>query len=244
MRNNGICAGLDGLTNVDGNLGKIDKKYAEHLRQLWTVITEAFIQSPAFVDKVYRVGVGNPPYVQYGGHKLTHSDVTNLFNAWRITRYVDDPKHIVEIGGGFGCLAAQLKRFYPKCKFTMVDLEDSLKIQRYYLKESLDNLNDFTFQQDMEGIEQADLVINIRSMMEMTPEQIAYYLEKIQENDVEWFYCVNRYSKHMTKLREYPFDDDWIPYVSQHLPGQDHIHEYLLKRGDGRFTNQLRTLRL
>lgn len=243
MRNNGICAGLDGVTNVNGSLGEFSKQYKKHLITLWEIVTNVFIEDQDFVDKVYHVGIGNPPFIQYGGYKLTHSDITNLFNAWRISRYVDNPKHIIEIGGGFGCLAAMLKWIYPRAKITLVDLKDSLAIQRYYLKESFGTLSDFSFKQDMEDIE-GDLVINIRSMMEMTPEQIAYYFLKIQHSNIEWFYCVNRYSKHMTKLREYPFDDNWIPYVSQSLPGQDHIHEYLLRRGDGRFTNQLKTLRL
>jgi hypothetical protein len=137
-----------------------------------------------------------------------------------------------------------LKRLYPRAKFTLIDLKGSLRIQRYYLKESFGTLSDFTFAQDMKGIEQADLVINIRSMMEMTKAQVDYYINHIQDMDTDYFYCVNRYVKYDVKLREYPFDDDWQIHVSQPLPGQDHVHEYLLQRGPGHFTNQLKTLRL
>jgi hypothetical protein len=262
MRNNGICAGLDGLTSVKGELGGINK---EALILLWEVITDIFIEDWDFVDKVYHVGIGNPPFIQHGGYKLTHSDITNLLSAWRLYNYVKDPRHIVEIGGGFGCLTAMLKRLWPRAKFTLIDLKESLRIQRYYLKESFGTLSDFSFKQDMDGIESADLVINIRSMMEMTKAQVDYYINHIQslssrgiddgeyDEDGEWipeddpgiyFYCVNRYGKYDVKLREYPFDDDWQIHVSQPLPGQDHVHEYLLQRGPGHFTNQLKTLRL
>lgn len=235
-----MTAGLDGLSKVTGEQAPPPN---DNLDIMFSRIVKV-VDDIDFIKKIYHVGIGNPITRDYGAFKLTSSDVHSLFNAWRLSQYVDSPKCIVEIGGGFGCLAAMLKRIWPYCCFIMVDLEESLALQKYYLKESFGDLKDFTFKSDMSGISHADLVINIRSMMEMTPEQVSYYLDHIQNKmKADWFYCVNRYYKYHA-LNKYKFDDHWAIYVSQQLMNQPHIHEYLLKREQNKmFTKQLSTLK-
>ena len=232
MRNNGMTAGLDGFIPIQGeqrpepekDIRKLLKAYNKHI--------------PREFFKHYRVGVGNPR--DFEGD--TVSDLTNLYNAWRISQYVVDPVHIVEIGGGFGCLAAQLGSVYPNAQFTMVDLPESLELQEYYIGE-LNGNDRYRYTSDITDVtEQASLVINIRSMMEMTRGQIEGYFDWIHRNAV-WFYCANRYKKYENALKGYPFDDRWEIYISQPLMLQPYIHEYLVKRSsDKGFTKQLRTL--
>ncbi len=62
-------------------------------------------------------------------------------------------------------------------------------------------------------------VINTRSMMEMDPSTVAFYLRQIQERLAPGgvFYCLNRYEK-KTRLKDYPFDEKWRVALSEPWP--------------------------
>ena len=79
--------------------------------------------------------------------------------------------------------------------------------------------------------ESADLVLNVRSMMEMTPEVIGFYFSQIQRTvpDGGLFACINRNQK-LTNSKNYPYDDRWRTIVSQTSILQDHIHELIVER--------------
>lgn len=226
FRNNGMSDGLDGLTRVDGQ----DRRQADPvtLRNNWSILRQMYIP-PWFADRVMHVGVGNPDYMAKGddGRQLTHSDLSCLVNAWRLCTYIPEPpKVVVEIGGGFGCLAAMLMRMWD-IEYHGVDLPQSLELQNYYLTE---HQMPFTLHEapNMPDVK-PDLIINIRSMMEMTLEQVEHYFDWIQRQQNTWFYCVNSQKKYHS-MGDWPFDDQWYEIINTPLIGQEHIQELLLKR--------------
>ena len=76
-----------------------------------------------------------------------------------------------------------------------------------------------------------DLIVNVRSMMEMTPEVIDFYFSQIQRAVPVGglFSCCNRYMK-LTALKNYPFDDRWRTIVSQTPIIQTQMHELIVER--------------
>ena len=86
--------------------------------------------------------------------------------------------------------------------------------------------------------EYADLVINMRSMMEMSLSVIDYYFHHIHRitkvNGL--FACFNRYHKNSFGediiMKKYPYDEFWSIILSQSSIYQNHIHELILKRED------------
>ena len=81
-----------------------------------------------------------------------------------------------------------------------------------------------------------DLIINMRSMMEMTSPIIKYYFDNIHRTikNRGLFACFNRYIKKTSGediiLKNYPFDKFWSIVISQTSMFQNHIHDLILKR--------------
>lgn len=179
-----------------------------------------------FFLEYYQSGVGNPEGPKFQGKTVTNSDLHALYNAWIIARHIADPERIVEIGPGYGALAATLRRLYPNAEIVLVDLPEHRPVTEYYLEETV-GLKNITITTELPDT--ADLVIALRCMMEMPPEEVEKYIDWVQGNDVSWFYLINRYLKqNVTKF--YPFDDHWLPVISRndYLTGM--LHEFLLKR--------------
>lgn len=166
---------------------------------------------------------------------------------------------IVEIGGGFGGFMAKMKKAYPNSRCVLLDLPELSAVQSYYLHEEFPGrkflyLSDWEehgtaiFDQEFDFLiapgwkiedipeKQADLVINSRSMMEMTHSVIAMYFENIQRitKNGGLFACFNRYIKSSAgeniALKQYPFDSYWRVLVSQSSVIQNHIHDLIVQR--------------
>ena len=81
-----------------------------------------------------------------------------------------------------------------------------------------------------------DIVINVRSMMEMKVETIQFYFDVIHRSLKEkgLFACFNRYIKNSSGekiiLKNYPFDENWSIEISQNSAIQNHIHDLILRR--------------
>lgn len=225
-------AGLDGVSKV----GRSQVKPDDSEKALFEIVRS--VAGDDLLRKIYINDVGNPSTIEHDGYSLTTSDTCNAWNAWRLSQYLEDGMSVTEIGPGFGGLCAMLHRIYPSMTFKLIDLPYQRILQRYYLENTvgLDRVQWI----EPEDARKCDAVINIRSMMEMTKEQVNGYFDLIQNTmKPDWFYCVNRYEKKGILLKEYPFADDWQIHVSMPLPWQYHIHEYMLKRGGSGFRKHL-----
>ena len=162
----------------------------------------------------------------------------------------------MEIGGGYGNLTNKMLKTFNGSKCIIVDLPEVLIMQEYYIKTNNPNikiittkdlLNSNLSEHDFDvalitpwGVDCVDvgldLVINQRSFGEMSMSVIDEYMGLIQTkiNDRGLFYCVNRYVTYRTgsiiKLKDFNFDNNWIPLVSKPQWLQTHLHEFLLQR--------------
>ena len=186
-------------------------------------------------------------------------DLSDIYYFFIICNYLKKllstkPITLLEIGSGYGGLISKIKHNYKGIKCIIIDLPEVLAVQNYYLSQEFPN-SKFLFLTDLkkdgEKIfnyefdflllpyweiiripnKSLDLIINIRSMMEMTKEMIKYYFTNIHRiiKDKGNFVCINRYEKYETKIREYPFDLKWKIIHSEQSKIQKHIHELILK---------------
>ena len=192
-------------------------------------------------------------------------DLSNIYYFWQISRVADnlietDSPVIAEIGGGYGGIISKTKKRYPNARFIIFDLPELLAVQTYYiyntfpdskilyLKDILER-GDKVFNEDFDFIilpgwmidqvpdKFIDLVINMRSMMEMPLNIINFYfthIHRIVKNN-GLFACFNRYHKKSNSeedivLKNYPFDGFWDPIISQTSIAQNHNHDLILKR--------------
>ena len=79
----------------------------------------------------------------------------------------------------------------------------------------------------------------MRSMMEMSLNIIDYYFNHIHRSvkNNGLFACHNRYHKkphgeEEIMMKHYPFDEYWVPVLSQTSLYQGHVHDLILKRQD------------
>ena len=190
-------------------------------------------------------------------------DLILIYYAWQINRviqhcFLDRVTNIVEIGSGFGGLAAKLKNLNPAAKIILFDLPEVNGVQTYYLQERFPKCT-FKYFEDFKqrgsGIfsdhdvdfiilpgwaienipeESINLVINTRSMMEMTMPMINYYFKHIQRITASKgvFACFNRYLKNPGNIciKYFPFDKKWKILLSQSSVLQSHIHEIIVER--------------
>ncbi len=190
-------------------------------------------------------------------------DVGDLYHAWLILSHLNHLKDtsptICEIGGGFGGLIAKIKSNVKGAKIILLDLPEVNACQSYYLSRVFSDAiiygyGDFLEQgtsildADFDFLvlpgwvakqlpkDFVDIFVNIRSMMEMSKENLDFYFDFIQTSLKLGgiFSCFNRYQKRVgsfeNKFMYYPFDNDWETLMSQPSLFQPHIHQLILKR--------------
>jgi len=191
-------------------------------------------------------------------------DLSLIYYFWQISRTADvlletDTPVIAEIGAGYGGLISKAKKRYPKARFIIFDLPEPCSVQAYYIQSTYPNSKilylkdllergDKVFDEEFDFMilpgwmidkipdKYIDLIINMRSMMEMSLPIIDFYFTHIHRiiKDKGLFGCFNRYIKTYKDgdiiMKNYPFDEFWVPVLSQTSLFQTHIHDLILKR--------------
>lgn len=203
----------------------------------------------SLIESLLENKVGNPPsenIVSGAGKPLTAtfndliliSFASKIFNGLTEHQRNSDLS-ILEIGGGYGGLAAKLKKLNPLAKITIIDLPHAGLLQTYYLQKlfPLDQINVLGYENDIESENSVassstfvivpstrsdflekrdfDLIINSRSFMEMDQKTISRYFDLIQSRLKVGglFFNCNRLWKNAgdkpTQIARYPYDDRW-----------------------------------
>jgi len=219
--------------------------------------------------------VGAPFTSDINGYAVNDHDLLLSINAWilkeAITIPSDRPINIIDIGSGYGNFLRKLKLIFPNSNIISLDLPETNAIQTWYLSNFFQNEaiatsadyyknpQSFDFEKSefviLPGWEVAsipdgwaDLVINMRSMMEMSLDVVSDYFSHIHRilRPGGFFYCVNRYRKTTTgeenRIKDYPFDPCWKvlkcePFLACLGPlnrdgGQPWVAELLVQRMD------------
>ena len=191
-------------------------------------------------------------------------DLGNIYYFWQISRTVDslirnESPTFIEIGAGYGGIISKLKKRYPKSRCVLFDLPELSAVQTYYINsefpdakvfyyKDLLNVGNDLFSANFDFLilpgvtfeklpsNYVDLIINMRSMMEMSSTVIKYYFDNIHRaiKNNGLFACFNRYIKSSSGekiiLKNYPFDEFWSIVISQTSVYQNHIHDLILRR--------------
>lgn len=164
------------------------------------------------------------------------------------------PKVFVLIGDGYGFLGALIRRHLPGTRLYCVDLPKMLVFQARIheladdgtsmsvLSKAGGGLADimFVLPQDVEMIsEKVDCAINIASMQEMNPPNIAGYFTFLRRRSTPHsrFYCVNRRCKELpdgeiVRFYDYPWQGDDEVFIDGVCPYYTHFFApYTLPNG-------------
>ena len=178
-----------------------------------------------FIDMNLENTIGSPDEVySIGDRQYNYNDLQNINNLFLIKQNIKTrPKIILEIGAGYACLLAKLKKNYSEAKIVCIDLPEALVLQSYYLYKNFPDKKFFLYEdfkkldspknldfsthdfyllppwilEDLFLENKIDLIINIDSMMEMRKKIISKYFNFIHKslsiNGI--FYNVNKYEK-------------------------------------------------
>ena len=240
-----------------------DPKQVERIRNLFVKVVAQC--GPEFIMDNLATSAGSPASIDAKVQRqdraaeevisLNYHDLLLLPYAWQIIRcgkaILGDSPVILEIGGGYGGMAAKLIEAWPDATIYLLDLPEVLAVQAYYLHARfpearlslLDDARDSPdadfvllpgWRTDLLADQSVDLAINVRSMMEMSRPVIETYFAEIQRmvRDDGLFACMNRYYKgnEDTRFKVYPFDHKWQLLLSQVSVIQPHIHELIVQR--------------
>lgn len=176
--------------------------------------------------------VGNPWGYRFGDMLLYEPVFEYNFHAHYFDRLLCDVQNpvVIEIGGGFGGLAYHLLRCRSSIKYIGFDLPENILIQTYYLSCTFPNARIFIYQENSPPLNRqhlehydivllpnfelprvdsliADLIINVRSLSEMSYETITEYFSQIDRIGRLFFYHENIFKTRKDGLFGIPSSD-------------------------------------
>ena len=125
--------------------------------------------------------LGDPLPVRFDGRLVSQDLASSALETATIDRVLGGraPARILEVGAGYGRSGHALLTAYPDAQYTIVDIEPTLSMSRWYLG-SLFPKDRLRFLLPEEagslGDGEFDLALSISSLQEMTNEQITHYL--------------------------------------------------------------------
>jgi SAM-dependent methyltransferase len=209
--------------------GRVDRwLYSLATRLLWGYASQ---HGDTDVLALGEPALGNPPPVIWGGRTISQDLANCSLEAEAIRRALrgHEPTSIVEIGAGYGRTAFSLLGLFPKARYTIIDIQPALSLSRFYLT-TLYPDRDVTFvdaaHDDLADLRGADLAVSISSLHEMTPEQVATYLEVLDQvvDGVvflkQWRSWHNPVDDVVLSLDNYPIPVRWTPILRETAPVQ------------------------
>ena len=128
------------------------------------------------------------------------------------------PRNIIEVGAGYGRTAYALLSLHPEATYTIVDIEPTIDVSRWYLTQLFDT-DRLTFVQadQIDQIEDRtfDLGLSVSSLQEMTPQQVGGYLQlfdRVVDGHVylkQWENWHNPVDDTDMVFENYPFPEAW-----------------------------------
>ena len=279
FRRMGISYGFDDSTKASDARSTLNRKPAMHSH------SEPFVKALQFNDILLRKSIirlvtnaslsaeriqalgeaeiGAPAAQRFADFPVPvdYHDLSQVFFADSIRRALSGRRalRVLEIGAGYGALAAKLRRIDAGSRFVLIDLPETLAIQHWYLSLAMPGARLIGYREYcnlgmQSALEQADVLllppaaisklptqifdtaINIRSFAEMTTGYVGFYVSEIERvlKGNGRFYCVNNMQKSTAGDQFYieniPFDDHWCLESADPVPWQKHIIELVIRR--------------
>lgn len=216
---------------------------------------------PGIFERLEEPELGDPLSVEYRGRLLTQDLCNSVLEYAAITDALDGgppPGELVlELGGGYGRLAWVFLNERPDLRYFLVDIPPALAVAEEYLRTLLPDRRLFRFrhfdrfeevreelaaaqvafltpnQLDLVEPLHAGLFVNISSLHEMRPPQIAHYLKVVATHTAGHFYTKqsitsrNAHDGVVIHRRDYPIPPQWRTVFDRRHPIQTKFFEAL-----------------
>ena len=216
-------------------------------KMLWGLARRA--DSLGLFDTLKEPLVGNPFKIFHRGNLISQDLANSVLEFYSIRECFAPPLdarlEICELGAGYGRNAYVFLKAFRNCKYVVVDIPPALYVSQHYLSSVFPERRVFkfrcfeSFEEVEDEIEAAeivfllphqaamlppksfDLFINISSLHEMRPEQIAAYFDLIDRltkgyfYSKQWFVSENPHDGLRIRQDDYPVPAHWRELYSR-----------------------------
>jgi putative sugar O-methyltransferase len=238
---------VSGLTSIFADRLLMGRRHqlghARYLAMLWEYVRRR--DHLGLLMKLEEPDLGDPITVRYRHRRISQDLCNSVHEFYSATEGYASPRHVIEIGGGYGRVGWVLLSALPGLRYLMCDIPPALAIAQRYLTTLFPDRPAFTFRRFDEYAEiadefesaaiafitpgqlqalppqQSDLVINISSLHEMRRDQIAFYLHQIERHCAgafytkQWLKSVNTRDDLVLRREDYPIPDHWREIYSR-----------------------------
>jgi putative sugar O-methyltransferase len=202
--------------------------------------------------------IGNPIRVMVDNNTIVTQDLCNSVHEYiRAVQFTDfsAPKRVLEIGAGYGRLAAVFLDANPGTKYWIVDIPPALYVSQRYLSEVFPDRKIFKFRpfRHFSDVEREvndsdicffmsnqiellpkktiDITVCISNLHEMTMMQIAHYFKEIDRltrgtfYTKQWMRSIARENGFSISRHEYPVPAHWTRHFNVRHPLQSWFFE-------------------
>lgn len=238
--------------------------YASYIALLFDCVREG--DQSSITEHFEEPLVGDPICVDYRGRRISEDLCNSAAELISVEQAVPEGKlknaRVIELGSGYGRLAWAYLTAFPEIRYVLVDIPPALAVAEQYLVETLPDRKVFGFRQFSDPAEvkdelddaqvafltpnqleflpelRADLFINVSSLHEMTPDQIAHYFKLIDRNTSGWFFSKQWISSQnadddlVINKNDYPVPKSWIELFNRTNALNPDFFEVLYMIGD------------
>ncbi len=236
--------------------------YAAFVAMLWEVVSRR--DSQGLLQRLQEPDLGHPLAVLQRGRRISQDICNSVLEVNSVLEGlpggVVPGNTVIELGAGYGRFAWVLLTQFQDLRYFVVDIPPALAIAEEYLTRLFPKRPAFRFRRfkkyaevksEMESAQigfltpnQLDLIpglgaglfVNISSLHEMRPDQIAHYIGKIGEHTgssgkpgyfytKQWERSINPYDKLVIKRGDYPIPSQWKKIFMRKHPVQTRFFE-------------------
>ena len=206
------------------------------------------------LERLEEPELGDPIVVSYRGRRISQDLGNSVYELYSATAALPGarpgPGGVLELGGGYGRVAWAFLEAFPQTRYVLCDIPPALAIAQQYLTTLFPERRAFRFRHFDADADIADelasaqiafltpnqlelveplgvsLAVNISSLHEMRPEQIAHYLGQIDRHTDGCFYTKQWESWHnaeddvVVSRADYPIPATWRTIYERRHPIQ------------------------
>ena len=238
--------------------------HAAFLALLWEYVRRR--DPRAILDRLEEPELGDPIVARYRGRRISQDLCNSVHELYSATAAFpgnapSGPGGVLELGAGYGRVAWVFLEEFPQTRYIVCDIPPALGVAQRYLTELFPDRRVFRFRHFDSHAEVADelaeaqiafltpnqleileplgveLFVNISSLHEMRPEQIAHYLGQVDRHTRGFFYSKQWQRWHnpdddvVIAREDYPIPTSWETVYSHGHPIQTAFFHALYRVG-------------
>jgi len=237
--------------------------HAWYVAMLWEYVRRS--DSRGLLDRLEEPELGDPIAATYRGRRISEDLCNSVYELHSATEALPDGPGeggVLELGGGYGRVAWAFLETFPRARYILCDIPPALAIAQQYLTTLFPDRRAFRFRHFDDAAEVAEelaaaqiafltpnqlalldpldvsLFVNISSLHEMRPAQIAHYMGLADRHTAGYFYTKQWRTWHnpeddiVVSRADYPIPAGWRQiYECRHPIQRTFFHGLYRTRG-------------